>query len=158
MNLEKNMSNALDKFKETLRKKRNDLRKHHRAIRANAEKLNALVSDLQEIGSDPYSDGDWIFIPLHGDKVKFLQFVRVICKHGFEKPSVEKGATGFNKIARMGDGDTELTLYFQFSSTQCRRVKIGTEMVEREIYETVCDELMPYGVPPQAMAEDSIPF
>lgn len=153
------MSNPLDKLKETLRKKRNDLRKHHRALMANSQKLNALIADLQEIGSDPYSDGDWIFIPLHGDKVKFLQFVRVICKHGFEKPSVEKGATGFNKLVYLGDGDTQLTLYFQFSSTQCRRVKVGTEMVEREVYETVCDELMPYGDPtPSRAAEASVPF
>jgi hypothetical protein len=32
-------------------------------------------------------------------------------------------------------------IWLAFSSTVCRRVKIGTKTVEQDVYETVCDEL-----------------
>lgn len=33
----------------------------------------------------------------------------------------------------------DLRLWIRFSSTSCKRVKIGTKMVEQDVYETVCD-------------------
>jgi hypothetical protein len=160
--LEKNMSDAMQKIDEVLKQKRDQLRKRRAAFRKHAEKLTALFADVEALGGEPYSDGDWIFVPLSGDKVKFLAFVRLICKHGFDKPTVEKGATGFTRLDQIGTGDDLVYVYFQFSSTQCRRVKVGTETVEQDVYETVCDELMPYGdTPPPAAPRsefDSIPF
>lgn len=49
-----------------------------------------------------------------------------------------------------GFGRWDLPVYFQFSSTACRRVKVGTQTVEQDVYETVCDELMPYEQATQA--------
>lgn len=33
----------------------------------------------------------------------------------------------------------EFKMYIRFASTTCRRVKIGTKLVEQDVYETVCD-------------------
>lgn len=151
---------AIEKIKEQMERKRQELRKRRIAIRKGLPKLAPLFADVEALGGEPYTDGDWIYVPVTGDKIKFLAFVRCIAKHGFKAPKVEKGATGFTQLEYMGDGDDMVPVYFQFSSTACRRVKIGTKTVEQDVYETVCDELMPYGEQPAptAPAEDSIPF
>lgn len=58
---------------------------------------------------------------------------------------------GFNTTTRPAKGDTEFNafwhqegfagIFMMFSSTMCRRVKVGTKMVEQAIYETQCGEL-----------------
>lgn len=59
---------------------------------------------------------------------------------------------GYEPGSRPTKGDSEHSCYFDktagifprfylnFSSTKCRRIKVGTEMVKQTIYETVCDE------------------
>jgi len=136
--------NALTKLNEQMQRKRDELRQRRMAIKRHSEKLAAIFADVEVLGGEPHTDGDWIFVPVNGDKVKFLAFVRMIAKHGFRAPKVEKGATGFNQLEILGEGDSKLYVYFQFSSTACRRVKIGTKTVEQDVYETVCDEMMPY--------------
>jgi hypothetical protein len=146
------MQAALDEKKKTLRKRR-------AAMKVHAAKLQALFADVEPLGCDPYTDGDWIFVSLTGDKHKFLQFCRAMRKHGFEVPKVEKGATGFQKLNYIGEGDNALALYFIFSSSVCRRVKVGTKMVEQDVFEVVCDELMPYGEQhPAAEPVNDLPF
>jgi hypothetical protein len=58
--------------------------------------------------------------------------------------------------------DSGAMVWFSFSSTQCRRVKVGTKTVEQDVYETVCDEMqLPDAItkaePATEMAED-VPF
>ena len=154
------MTDIIKQLNDKLRQKREHLKKIREAIRANSEKLQAVLADFVEIGAEPTLDSDWIYITVTGDKHKFLQFCRAMRKHGFELPKIEKGATSFTKLHFLGEA-CELTLYFCFSSTQCRRVKVGTKMVEQEVFEVVCDELMPYEpAQPAASAApvDDLPF
>lgn len=153
------MTDVIKQLNDKLREKRERLKKFRDAIRANAGKLQTILDDFIAIGAEPFTDGDWIHITVTGDKSKFLQFCRAMRKHGFDLPTIEKGATGFTKLHFLGEG-MEITLYFTFSSTQCRRVKVGTKMVEQDVFEVVCDELMPYE-PAAPMAEqpaDDLPF
>lgn len=53
----------------------------------------------------------------------------------------EKGATSFNGIWKHQSDRRLCDLWMNFSSTVCRRVQIGTRMVEQPIYETQCGEL-----------------
>ena len=154
------MTDIIKQLNDKLRQKREKLKKFRDAIQANADKLRAILADFVEIGAEPITDGDWIHITVTGDKHKFLQFCRAMRKHGIELPKIEKGSTGFTKLHFLGDA-YELTLYFNFSSTQCRRVKVGTKMVEQEVFEVVCDELMPYEPAQPATASapsDDLPF
>lgn len=58
---------------------------------------------------------------------------------------------GFNTSQRPAKGDTTFNsfwsqegfadIFMMFSSTLCKRVKIGTKMVEQPIYETQCGDL-----------------
>jgi hypothetical protein len=131
------MQAALDEKKRMLRKRR-------AAMKFHMAKLQALFADVDPLGAEPWTDGDWIYVTVTGDKHAFLAFARVIRRHGFELPKIEKGATGFTKVEHIGEGDNLLTFYFTFTSSACRRVKVGTKMVEQDVFEVVCDELTPY--------------
>lgn len=154
------MEDLVEKLKQGLHEKMERARQRYAAIEACLPKLKEMFAEVQTLGCEPHTDGDWIFVPLSGDKHKFLAFVRIIRKHGFEKPNVEKNATGFSNLSMLG----EVPIYFQFSSTACRRVKIGTKTVEQDVFETVCDEMMPYGdsspapVSAESTCANDIPF
>ncbi len=54
------------------------------------------------------------------------------------------------------DGEEYLPIFLNFSSSVCRRVKVGTKTVEQDVYETVCGEMM---VLDATVAEtDMVPF
>lgn len=155
------MNDILKKMHEKVIEKKNALRKHRAALKTHQVKLLEIFADVEALGGEPHSDGDWVFVPVAGDKHKFLAFARLIRKHGFKLPEIEKGATGFTRLEYLGSGDNTLPLYFQFSSTACRRVKVGTQTVVQDVYETVCDEVTPYAEStPASMPEpaNSIPF
>lgn len=157
------MTSILPKLHESMAAKELQLCKRRASLRTHEAKLQALFADIEALGGEPHSDGDWIFVPVTGDKHKFLAFARLIAKHGFGAPRVEKGATGFTMLKLLGSGDSELPIYFQFSSTACRRVKVGTKTVEQDVYETVCDESLPYGEqspqhPAESAVVDDLPF
>jgi hypothetical protein len=156
---ENNMTDVIKQLNDKLREKRERLNKFRDAIKANAEQLRTILADFVEIGAEPIADDNWVHITVTGDKNKFLQFCRAMRKHGVELPKIEKGSTGFTKLHFLGEA-YEITLYFQFSSTQCRRVKVGTKMVEQEVFEVVCDEIMPYehAQPIAAAPADDLPF
>lgn len=151
------MSETIKKLCDAIAKKAAELNERQDAVKKHSIRLAPLLAELETIGCEPYfSDAPWMYVSLAGDKHKFLSFVRVMRKHGFKINPVEKGATGFNQFCNeLGD----LQLYVSFSSTACRRVKTGTKLVEQDVYETVCDEMMPYGDQPgEAAVVDEIPF
>ncbi|HEY4365880.1 MAG TPA: hypothetical protein VGN07_01490 [Steroidobacteraceae bacterium] len=150
------MSEFIKKMHGQLTEKRDMLRKRRTALRTHAERLSAFFSELDGLGCEPYITEDWMYVSLSGDKHKFLAFVRCLRKHGFKVDPIEKGATGFTQFCRELEN---LPIYVQFSSTVCRRVKVGTKTIEQDVFETVCDELMPYGeVTPESATANDIPF
>lgn len=157
------MIDVFAKLQAALDEKKKLLRKRRAAMKFHMAKLQALFTELDPLGCDPWTDGDWIYLTVTGDKHAFLAFARIIRKHGFELPKIEKGATGFNQFVHLGEGDNAVTLYFTFTSTACRRVKVGTKMVEQEVFEVVCDEIEPYEpaqrpAPVAAQSMNEIPF
>ncbi len=74
-----------------------------------------------------------------GDKHVLQAVFGIFRKLGYEpssRPS-EDPATTFSCYWEHDEYETKFWLYF--TSTVCTRVKVGTEMVQRDIYETVCD-------------------
>lgn len=76
---------------------------------------------------------------------------------------------GYNTLARPVKGDTTfhafwkrdglVELFMSFSSSMCRRVKVGTKMEEVPVYETQCGELPEIEPPTNAVVEaDDVPF
>lgn len=63
----------------------------------------------------------------------------------------QKGATSFSGIWSHARDKRLADLWMNFSSTMCRRVQIGTQMVEQPVYEVQCGEL------PELPTSDSAP-
>jgi len=125
-----------------------ELEAQHAAIASKARlwlevraQLLPLVKDLILLGCDVNMSDSDLNCRFTGDKQKFLRVVRVQFRHGMrpDLSSLKKGATEGYWSAHVG----ELRVWTSFSSTQCRRVQIGTKLEEVPIYETRCDSLFP---------------
>lgn len=108
-------------------------------LREASEEISALYTDLQAKLGDvlvlSHSSGQFE-ISMHGTRDDLKKVFNRMRFHGFEPDSrpAEKDphyGTYFHK--------DEVCFWFNFSSTQCRRVQTGTETKEVPIYETICD-------------------
>jgi len=78
-------------------------------------------------------------VNVSGDHHVFLGMFKALRSLGYDssdKPKEEKIAAWSSYWHHK---DHKLRLWITFTSTSCKRVKIGTTMVEQDVYETVCD-------------------
>jgi hypothetical protein len=84
-------------------------------------------------------------ITVSGDYAVLLKCLRAFRSNGFMSREVpEKGQGSFSTYFRDrrddGTDRSDAKFFFTFSSTQCRQVKVGTKMVQQDVYEIICDE------------------
>lgn len=105
------------------------------------EVFGPIVNALQRIGSEPYISGGTIYVSMTGDKDKLTQAFRIFRSSGMEftgeRP--KKGDSSWSAIFR--HPSQSVYVYFQFTSSVCRRIKTGTKMVEQDVYETQCGDI-----------------
>ena len=100
------------------------------------------VQEMILLGCELNTDVDYdLHLRVSGDKQKFLQLVRCHRRHGFKPDMPAKGAT--SAFWRINPYDAPMGMYFSFSSTVCHRVKVGTKMVEQDVFETHCESIVP---------------
>lgn len=99
-----------------------------------------IVRALQRLGIEPKLSGD-IDVSFTGDVHKFSAAVRILRTHGFTTTALppKAGQSAWYGYYRHPEVDVQVWLHF--TSSVCRRVKIGTKMVEQDVYETVCGEV-----------------
>lgn len=99
-----------------------------------------IIRALQRLGTEPKLSGD-IDVSFAGDSHKFSAVVRVLRTNGFttKQPAPKAGQAEWHGYYANPKVDTKVWLYF--TSSVCRRIKIGTKMVEQDVYETVCGEI-----------------
>lgn len=136
-------------------------RKKHLA--KNGEKLQAAIRDfqamlleLEDLDIEPGFDfqNGCIDLSFAGDGDKLGNVWHVLRRAGFEPDKrPQKGDTSFCTFWRNG---AHAMVWVSFTSTMCRRVQVGTKMVEQPIYETVCGDLPELDAPQNAVvtAED----
>lgn len=119
-----------------------------------------LFRRLEELDIDirfDLRDGD-IAVSFTGDGERLKEVWAEFRRNGFEPSSrPEKGATGHLCFWSKPDF---AKFFMSFSSSMCRRVQVGTKMVEQPVYETVCGELPEIEAPEQSLAvvDSDIPF
>lgn len=105
------------------------------------DRLLPIVQDLKKLGASLDFQSS-IDISLSGDSHRLAAAIRAFRTRTFttasERP--KKGDSSWG--AWFSREDCTLQFWFHFSSTVCRRVKVGTRVIEQDIYETVCDELV----------------
>lgn len=101
--------------------------------------LVPVVNAMRKLGAD-VGMYDNLHITLIGDAKKLADGVRVLRTSGYSSSSTRpvKGDTTWSAFFyRSGS----LAIYFNFSSSVCRRVQTGTKMVETPVFDTVCDSI-----------------
>jgi hypothetical protein len=96
-----------------------------------------IVVALRQLDIDPRLSTD-LDVCFTGDAHKFAAVVRLLRTRGFKCDALPpaKGDTGW--IGRYKHPEYALQVWMSFSSSVCKRVKIGTKMVEQDIYEVQC--------------------
>lgn len=102
-----------------------------------AAPLNALL----QIGVEPRFDSHDCNVYVSGDKLKLTAIVRIFRTCGFALVGDERpkpGDTSWSGYFK--HPNSEQKFYLHFTSTVCKRVKVGTKTVEQDIYETRCGD------------------
>jgi hypothetical protein len=69
-----------------------------------------------------------------GDLAKIF---RVLKKAGWDGPKAEEKSASYSGFWKADDADWQI--WVSFTSTMCKRVQVGTKLVEQPIYEVVCE-------------------
>jgi hypothetical protein len=121
--------------------------------------LEPIVLKLQTLEIEPtfYTD---LNVSFTGDKHKLAAVIRIFRLAGWTsitKPK-DKEPSWCGYFHKKG---IDASVWVAFTSTICRRVKIGTKMVEQDIFEVVCGESNPQNNQSPvtaAIPQDDIPF
>lgn len=136
--------------------------KNAKAFRQTVTALPSLFRALEEMDIEPRFDLDNEYITLQftGDGNKLKEVWGLLRRHDYNVTArPEKGETQFCAFWNR-EGSTQFFMYF--TSSVCRRVQVGTKMVEQPIYETQCGELPEIAADDKAVVvmeeADGIPF
>lgn len=106
-------------------------------------------------------DNDYISLNFAGDGPKLSAVWKLLRRHGYNtgcRP--KKGDTTFYAFWTQ-EGHAQF--FMNFTSTMCKRVQVGTQMVEQPIYETQCGDMtagLEIEAPKTSVVEvdDDLPF
>jgi len=115
--------------------------KHAKEFRQTVGALPELFRTFEEMDIEPCFDLDnpYICLAFTGDGKRLGEVWGLLRRHGYKTDThPEKGSTEFYAF---WDRPEVARLFMHFTSSMCRRVKVGTKMVEQDIYETQCGEL-----------------
>jgi hypothetical protein len=86
-------------------------------------------------------DDNYISLSFAGDGPKLAAVWKLLRQHGYKSSChPKKGDTTFYAF---WEREGYAKFFMNFTSSVCRRVQVGTRMVEQPIYETHCGELAP---------------
>lgn len=123
------------------------------------------IAAFQRMGIEPYMNDDYVMVQATGDKTKLEQSFRILRSAGFNFNAARPKKGDSQWYAFFTHSESETKIFFQFTSSVCKRVKVGTKMVEQDIYETQCGDITtddPEALPaPPTMhlvTTDDVPF
>lgn len=103
--------------------------------------LGPVVNALFLIGIEPSLSSGSLNVSFSGDKAKLAAAIRILRVAGFvgdgEKP--KKGDDSW--YSYFHHPRCELQIWFYFTSTVCKKVKVGTKLVEQDVYEVQCGDI-----------------
>jgi len=137
--------------------------KHFKAFKQALNDAPELFRAFEEFDIDVRFnlDNDYISFSFTGDGPKLTAVWKLLRQHGYKtEDHPKKGDTSFYAFWRQ---EGRPSLLMNFSSSMCRRVQVGTKLVEQPIYETQCGELPELDAPATAVVvtkevDDDIPF
>jgi len=134
------MSSLLNDSNVALKEHRRSYKQIRRMCEGNMGEIRAMSMALADIPILRVSfDTDSIDIAVAGDYAVLKAIFHAFRTQGWEPTSrpVEQKLSSFS--THFEKPGVDLRFWLSFSSTLCRRVKVGTKMVEQPVYETVCE-------------------
>lgn len=118
-----------------------------------------VLNALDKLGIQPTGIDYYIAFSVAGDAELLTKIVRILRTSGFIT-TAERPKKGENTwYAFFNYEGLTLSIFLSFTSTVCRRVKVGTKMVEQDVYEVQCGDLAE-SLPPagESSLAEQIPF
>lgn len=99
-----------------------------------------ILNALQRVGIEPSLSTD-IDLNFAGDAQKLSAVVRILRTNGFSTTAERPKAGSNTWYARYSNPEVGLDVWLSFTSSVCKRVKVGTKMVEQDVYEVQCGDI-----------------
>jgi hypothetical protein len=121
----------------------------------NSARYLPIVEQLEALGSEP-SFSCWVYAGIIGNRDKLIKAIRILRTSGLKSCDIPKeGSSTFSSWYH--NEDHSLGVFLSFSSTVCRRVKVGTKTETVDVYAVECGEDPAEPASPSAMSDD-VPF
>ena len=98
------------------------------------------LTKLRAEGLEPSLDQTDINLFFSGDKQRLQSVWQIMRYAGFEFEGRRPAKGDSTACGRWKHPECSTALWMHFTSTVCRRVKVGTRLVEQDIYETICGD------------------
>lgn len=100
-----------------------------------------IINALQRVGVEPALSGNDINVQFSGDKAKLAAVMRILRTSGFTFTANRPKQGDSDWHCYFHHPDSAVPVWLYFTSSVCRRVQVGTKMVETPIYETKCGDI-----------------
>jgi hypothetical protein len=125
------------------------IKKHEETLvmlRASSALINKLHKELEAAGAviSEFNASDCrneFNLSFSGTAGAFKQIWAFLRKEGY-KPGSRPEEIRLSSFCTWWYKEESMQIWFSFSSTQCKVVKVGTKMVEQAVYETQCDSAL----------------
>lgn len=108
---------------------------------SNRATLSGIVNALTKIGIEPSFGDDYLNVRCTGDKDKLVSVIRILRTTGFNTKADRPKKGDSEWYAWFDSQECSARIWFNFTSSVCRRVKTGSKMVSVDTYETVCGDI-----------------
>jgi hypothetical protein len=98
-----------------------------------------IVNAFHRLGIEPSLSSD-VDISFSGDASKLAAVVRILRTSGFTTNSDRPKQGDTTWYARYTHEECPTSVWLYFTSSVCKRVKVGTKMVEQDVYEVQCGD------------------
>jgi hypothetical protein len=135
------MSTLLSELKASIRNSKKAWRQQRDLYKEYEPDIAVLVGEMDLSGASSARmecDTEDVNLYVSGGADVLKEIFHAFRKLGYE-PSSRPEAKPQSNFSCYFRQDGKPTFYLSFSSTLCRRVKVGTKMQEIDVYETVCE-------------------
>lgn len=120
-----------------------------------------ILNAVQRLGIEPRLTNE-IDLSFAGDAHRLASVVRILRTAGFTTDAARPKQGDTQWVAYYAHPDCSTRVWLFFTSSVCKRIKVGTKMVEQDVFEVQCGEIMLEDPPALTIVEtpqlEEIPF
>jgi hypothetical protein len=99
-----------------------------------------LIDKFVALGHEPHFGDSYLSINFTGDAKALADVVRALRNSGWDTKSDKPKPGDTSWQAYYTKEDCKVDVFLWFSSSVCRKVKVGTKLVEQDVYEVQCGD------------------